>query len=147
MHRQHFSPHIFFLGSSLSPEAAVKVSAQYALIQPQLIRRRHPFTTPVTTCSLLLSQGKSLCQALSSWEEDLAIFIHQPGSTLSICCLVSTSCLTLATLGTVARQASLSMGILQARILEWGAMSSSRGSSRPRDRTQVSCIGRQILYH
>lgn len=94
MHRQHFSPHIFFSGSSLSPEAAVKVSAQYALIQPQLIRRRHPFTTPVTTCGLLLSRGKSLCQALSSWEKDLAIFIDQPGSTLSICCLVAKSCQT-----------------------------------------------------
>ena len=31
-------------------------------------------------------------------------------------------------------------GILQARILEWVAVSSSRGSSQPRDRTQVSCI-------
>ena len=31
-------------------------------------------------------------------------------------------------------------GILQARILEWVAMPSSRGSSRPRDRTRVSCI-------
>ena len=31
-------------------------------------------------------------------------------------------------------------GILQARILEWVAMSSSRGSSQPRDWTQVSCI-------
>ena len=30
-------------------------------------------------------------------------------------------------------------GILQARILEWVAMSSSRGSSRPRDRTLISC--------
>ena len=29
-------------------------------------------------------------------------------------------------------------GILQARILEWVAMPSSRGSSRPRDRTWVS---------
>ena len=32
-------------------------------------------------------------------------------------------------------------GILQARILEWIAISFSRGSSRPRDRTRVSCIG------
>ena len=32
-------------------------------------------------------------------------------------------------------------GILQARILEWVTISSSRGSSRPRDRTQVSHIG------
>ena len=36
------------------------------------------------------------------------------------------------------------------RILEWVAMSSSRGSSQPRDWTHVSyipCIGKQILYH
>ena len=31
-------------------------------------------------------------------------------------------------------------GIFQARILEWVAISFSRGSSRPRDGTQVSCI-------
>ena len=31
-------------------------------------------------------------------------------------------------------------GILQARILKWVAISFSRGSSPPRDRTQVSCI-------
>jgi len=40
-------------------------------------------------------------------------------------------------------------GILQARILEWVAISSSRGSSQPRDWTWVSCVsctGRQILY-
>ena len=39
------------------------------------------------------------------------------------------------------------LGISQARILEWVAISSSRGSSWPRDWTRVSCIGRQILYH
>ena len=37
--------------------------------------------------------------------------------------------------------------ILQARILEWVAISSSRGSSWPRDPTWVSCISRWILYH
>ena len=31
-------------------------------------------------------------------------------------------------------------GILQARILDWVAMPSSRGSSRPRDGTGISCI-------
>ena len=36
-------------------------------------------------------------------------------------------------------------GILQERILEWAVFPLSRGSSQPRDRTQVSC--RQILYH
>ena len=38
-------------------------------------------------------------------------------------------------------------GVFQARILEWFAISSSRGSSQPRDRTQGSCIGSWILYH
>ena len=32
-------------------------------------------------------------------------------------------------------------------MLEWVAMSSSRGSSRPRERTHISCIGRRIVYH
>ena len=41
-------------------------------------------------------------------------------------------------------------GILQARLLEWVAIPSSRGSSRPRDRTHISCVsctGRWVLYH
>ena len=36
-------------------------------------------------------------------------------------------------------------GILQARILEWVAISFSRGSSQPRDWTQVSCIAGRFL--
>ena len=36
--------------------------------------------------------------------------------------------------------ASSVYGILQARILEWVAIPFSRGSSQPRDRTQISCI-------
>ena len=48
------------------------------------------------------------------------------------------------TLWTVCRPLGSSVhGILQARIVEWIAMSFSRGSSRPRDQTQVSrTIGR-----
>ena len=38
-------------------------------------------------------------------------------------------------------------GISQAKILEWVAISFSKGSSWPRNWTHVSCIGRQILYH
>ena len=41
-------------------------------------------------------------------------------------------------------------GIIPARILEWVAISSSRGSSQPRDLTHlscVSCLGRQTLYY
>ena len=46
---------------------------------------------------------------------------------------------------TVAHQAPLSIGILQARILEWVAMPSSGGSSQPRDRTQVSYIAGRLF--
>ena len=45
----------------------------------------------------------------------------------------------------VAHQAPLSMGILQARLLEWVAIPSSRGSSQLRDQTQVSCIAGGLL--
>ena len=31
-------------------------------------------------------------------------------------------------------------GILQAKILEWVAFPFSRGSSQPKDQTQVSCV-------
>ena len=47
------------------------------------------------------------------------------------------SCL-IATLWTVAFRVPLSMGVLQARILEWVAMPSPRDSFQPRDRTHVS---------
>ena len=41
---------------------------------------------------------------------------------------------------TAARQTPLSMKLLQARILQWVDMPSSRGSSQPRDQTQVSRV-------
>ena len=48
---------------------------------------------------------------------------------------------------TVASQAPLSVGLPQAQILEWVAISFSIGSSWPRDRTHVSYNVRWILYH
>ena len=50
----------------------------------------------------------------------------------------------LATLWTVTHQ-HLSMGILQAKILDWVAISSSRGSSQPRDQTFL--IFGKIFYN
>ena len=55
---------------------------------------------------------------------------------------VTKSCLTLCDPMDCSLQAPLSMGILQARILQWVAMPSSRGSSWPRDWTRVSFAGR-----
>ena len=39
------------------------------------------------------------------------------------------------------------LGILQARILEWVAISFSRGSSQPKNQARVSFIARQILCY
>ena len=62
-------------------------------------------------------------------------------------CLVAQSCPTLCHPVDCSPPASSVHGILQAQILEWVAISSSRGSSRPRDRTSVSGTGRWVLYN
>ena len=62
------------------------------------------------------------------------------------CCLVSRLCLTLCNPLGYSPPGSSVHGISQARILEWGVISSSRGSSWPRDWICVSCFGRRLLY-
>ena len=57
-----------------------------------------------------------------------------------VCVLVAQSCPTLCNSMAYSLPGSSVHGILQERILVWGAIPSSRGSSRPRDQTQVSCI-------
>ena len=53
---------------------------------------------------------------------------------------VTRSCPTLCDLMDSSLLGSSIHGNLQARVLEWAAISFSRGSSKPRDRTWVSCI-------
>ena len=60
--------------------------------------------------------------------------------TVCVCKPSHLSCVQLfAPLWTVAHQAPLCMGFLQARILQCVAMPSSKGSSQSRDQNQVSC--------
>ena len=72
-----------------------------------------------------------------------------PGQTrlLSVCVKSLSRVQLFATPWTVCSPSGSSVhGILQARILEWVAISFSRGSSQPRDRTQVSHIaGRRFI--
>ena len=67
------------------------------------------------------------------------------------CCgLAAKSCLTLCDPMDCNPPGSSVHGISQAKILEWVAISFCRGSSQPRDQTQIPCvwgIGRWILYH
>ena len=65
--------------------------------------------------------------------------------------LVTELCLTLCCSADCSPPGSSVLGILQAGILEWVAISYSRGFSPPKDWThvslsRVSCIGRQSLY-
>ena len=62
-------------------------------------------------------------------------------------CSVAKLCLTFSGLHRLEIARLLYPWILQARILEWVVMPSSRGSSWIRDPTGVSGIGNQILYH
>ena len=59
--------------------------------------------------------------------------------------LVPQSCLTLCDPMDCSLPTSSVHGIFQARVLEWGAISFSRGSSQPRDRMQAShIVGRRF---
>ena len=65
-------------------------------------------------------------------------------------CTCAQSCPTLCDPMSYSPAASPVHGVLQVRMLEWVAVPSSRGSSRPWDLTRVSCVsclGRRILYH
>ena len=61
--------------------------------------------------------------------------------------LVPQLCLTLCNPTDCSLPGSSVHGILPARILEWVAISYSKGSSQPTDWTWMSCIGRWILHH
>ena len=60
------------------------------------------------------------------------------------------SCLTLCNPMVWSPPVSSAYAILQARLLEWVGLPSSRESSQPRDWiwvSYISCFGRQVLYH
>ena len=67
-----------------------------------------------------------------------------------VMCLVTQSYLTVCYRMDCSLPGSSVHGDSPARIPEWVSVSSSRGSSQPRDQTCisfVSCVGRWVLYH
>ena len=82
--------------------------------------------------------GPWLCWQPVKWIEE----VQQVGliASCAVLCLVAQLCPTLCDPMDCSLQGSSVHGIFQARILEWVAVPSFRGSSQPRDQTQVSCI-------
>ena len=72
--------------------------------------------------------------------KDFEWLIKEDNVWLISLCLVAQTCLTLCDHMDCSPLGSSVYGSLQARILKWVSMPSSRGSSQPRDRTRVSCI-------
>ena len=105
------------------------------IIAPPTVQRWHSIKR-VNSCV----QSIWHTSAVSSWHVISAVHA----------CSVTQSCLTFCDAIDCSPLGSSVHGILQARILEWVAIFSSTGSSRPRDQTCiscVSCIGRWILYY
>ena len=75
---------------------------------------------------------------LLHWQADF-LPLSDLGSPRGIL-LITQSCLTLCDPKDCSPPGSSVHGILQARIQEWGAISSSRRSSPPRDQIPVSCL-------
>ena len=112
--------------------------------------------------SKLADKGKGYIEAVN-WRHQGICLIPQPpvpnigpgGGFVCVCvcvcvylCTLSHIWLLVTPLDCSSRGFSL-RGIFQVKILEWVAISFSRGSSWPRDKTcisGVSCIGRQIIY-
>ena len=75
------------------------------------------------------------------------MYTHTHTHTHMCVCVCAQSCPTLWNPMVCNPPVSFVHGIFQARMLEGVTISFSKGSSWPRDRTHVSCIGRQIVYH
>ena len=83
----------------------------------------------------------------AAFDEKVFLSPHVENQFLRAVCVLIQSCLTLCNPTNSSTPSSSVHGIFQARSLEWVAMSSSRGSSQPRDGNQISCVGRWVLYH
>ena len=116
-----------------SPDSSVHGILQARILESIAISssRRSSQSRDWTQVSYVSCIGRRVIDHCATWEA--------PNLPERVCVCVCYS-VVLTLFDSMDCQAPLSVGILQARILEWFAMTSSRGSSQPRDRTQVSLI-------
>ena len=96
-------------------------------------------------CSQILyrlsHQGSPTGKARGGWSQVFSF----PCISGAVLCLVAQLCLILCDPIACSSPGSSVHGILQARILEWVAIPSSRKSFQPRNQTQVSCIAGEFF--
>ena len=91
-------------------------------------------------CSHFMCQGPRFSQTGPSFRHNCSRSAEHLKFFETCCCSITKSCPTLCDPMDCSLLGSSLQGILQARILEWVAISFSRGSSWPGDQTHVSCI-------
>ena len=116
-----------------------KISLIYSLIAYKWEQCHFQFF--ITVYNICETHLCFLCMYMSVF---ISFFFH------SARCSTAKSCPTVCSPLHCSPSGSSVRGISQARILEWVAISSFRGSFQPRDGTRISyisCIGRELLYH
>ena len=109
------------------------------LPSPQLSQQ---WTSPPLSCSLTVCGFKPLTQSQAPGGQQPCVCV-----CVCVCVLAGQSCPILCDPMDCSLPGSSIHGILQARLLEWVAISFSRGSSQPRNKTWVSCISGKFFYH
>ena len=114
------------------------------------IKRIQHHQTSFTTNAKGTSLGRKHKWRKRPTEDEPETIKIQVIGSCCVLCSVTQSCPTLCDSTDCSPPGFSVHGVLQARILEWVAMPSSRGSSPLRNRTRISymsCTGRRILYH
>ena len=148
----HLPPHLTPLGRPRAPALGALLHAPDLLclsilqmviymFQCYFLKSSHPRLLPLSLKVCSLHPCLICCPACRIVSTIFLNFIY-----MCCCCLVTKSCPTLFYPMDCSSPGSSVHGIFQARILEQIAISSSRGSPRPRDpNSHLPC--RWILYH
>ena len=135
------------IGSGANQEFEIKI---HTLLYIKHVAKKHiPYSIGDSAqCSTITYMGNNLkCKHMNHFIAPLKLTQH---SKATVCAESLQSCPALCNSMDYSPSGSSVYGILQARLLERVCVPSSRGASRPRDRTwvsSVSCTGRRVLYH
>ena len=126
---------LFTIPWNAAHQASLSFTISQSLLKLMSIESVMPPNHLILCCPLLLLP--SIFLSIRVFSNELALHIRWP-NYWNFSFSISPS-------SEFSRLGSSVCGILQAKILEWVAIPSSRGSSQPRDWTWISCIERDSL--